>query len=367
MNQLSYPIGTHSERGRLLNIRSTARLPNVESSFPAPRSPQEQPAKDGFWDELFSGELNEIGIHLNPEYIDTTIDGAHSLGDGLRKTWHDLKDKIADVFDIDKDQSTFDPEFRKKATEVIVSVAKGVGYAAAGVQGLGGAYKLGIGIKENNLGKKLDGIFDLSTSAAVATTIAGFAVGPWVLGPVAAGMGITRGSYNAVKGFLQGDGRKEIQGALDATRSASVGLRLASGFSAALGTAGAILGPIAGAIQATRGFYDLQSGLATSKKEDQMKGLTDIASAAGLTLALTGIGTIPGIAMTALAMGSRLLYQFNDRFEGFSNEKLEDWKPGLQTAVSSVDRIATPLIHKVRGVIEKVFGRNRGEEVDRKP
>lgn len=337
-----------------MNIQSTRRAPSLPVSKPEP--------KEGFWDELFSGELNEIGIHLNPEYIDTTIDGAHSLGEGLRKTWNDLSEKIARVFDIDGDQSTFSPEFREKATRFIVSAAKGVGYLAAGVQGVGGLYKLGVGIKEKNLGKKLDGVFDLSTSAAVATTIAGMGVGPLVLGPVAAVMGIVRGGYNATRGFLEGNARKEIQGALDASRAGSVGLRLASSYSTALGVAGSILGAMAGAIQITRGYYDLSSGLAQENKEKQMQGLTDIASATGLTMALTGIGTIPGIAITALAMGSRLLYQFNDRFESYSNRKLEKWNPGLKRAVKTVDAIAMPVLRSVRDSIEHISGRNHGEE-----
>lgn len=318
--------------------------------------------KEGFWDELFSGELNEIGIHFTPDQLQSTVEGAHSLGDGLRKTWKDLRAKIDQVFDLDKDQSTFDPEFRKKATEWIITAAKTVGYTAAGVQGAAGVYKLATGIKQKNLGRKLDGIFDLSTAAAVGTTVAGLPMGPLVLGPLAAGMGVVRGGYVATKGFLEGDGRKEIQGTLDATRAASVGLRLANSFSPALGVAGAVLAPIAGGIQATRGYYDLSDGLATENKEKQMRGLTDIVSAAGLTVALTGIGTIPGIAVTALAMGGRLLYQFNDRFEGYCNEKLDDWNDDLKAGVKFVDKVTEPVIKVGRRAIETVFGHTRGEE-----
>lgn len=319
--------------------------------------------KEGFWDELFSGELNEIGIHLNPERIHSTFEGAGSLGEALRKTWDGLREKILTVFDIDKDGSTFGPEFREKATDVAINVAKGIGYTAAGVQGVGGVIKLASGFKEKDLGKKLDGVFDLSTSAAVATTISGLPIGPLVLGPLAAGMGIVRGGFTAVKGFKQGNARKELQGALDATRSASVGLRLAATYSAALGVAGAVLAPIAGAIQAARGFYDLSAGLEAENKEKQMKGLTDVASAAGLTLALTGIGTIPGIAITAMAMGARLLYQFNDRFEAVSNRKLEKWKPALSKTANAVNVVTNPVILVVRNCIESVFGHHRGEEI----
>lgn len=352
-----------------MNINKTK--PRLKHPFSPITSPTPERAvkqdQEGFWDELFSGELNEIGVYFNPEYIDTTIEGAHSLGEGLRKTWTDLKDKVNDVFEIDGDKSTFSDEFRKKATDVTVQVAKGLGYTAAGVQGLGGLYKLAKGIKEKDTGQKISGIFDLSTSAAVATTIAGMAIGPLVLGPVAATMGIVRGGFNAVKGFLEGNGRKEIQGGLDATRSASVGFKLAGSQAAWLGATGTVLGAAAGVIQASRGFYDLSAGLENKAKDKQWKGLTDIASAAGLTLALTGVGTIPGIAITALAMGSRFLYQFSDKYEARANRRLDQWEPALQKAVNVVNTVADPIIKTVRSGIEKFFGRHRGEEAELKP
>lgn len=332
------------------------------SSLPQPKISKPKEKKGDFWDELFGGELQEIGVYLSPENIQTTVEGARALGESLRKTWSGLRERVTGLFDLDKDASTFDSEFREKAADVVVGTAKTIGFAAAGVQGIGGLYKLGVGIRDKDLGKTIGSVFDLSTAAAVATTVAGLAVGPLVLSPLAAGLGVVRGGYGAVKGFLTGNGRQEIQGALDATRSASVGLKLAGGISTGLATAGAVLGPIAGLIQFSRGHYDLSHGLQTENKAKQWQGLTDIASAAGLTLALTGVGTIPGIAVTSLSLGSRLLYQFNDKFEDYANQKLEANRPTLAKSVEVVDKISQPVILAGRAAIEWVFGTKRGED-----
>lgn len=330
----------------------------------APRSnarPFSGQKKESLWREVFSAELFEIGLKFRPEHLQTTIDAAKDLGGGLRDVWKDLKNKVSDVLDLPQLEQVVDPRTRERTTEVVLQVAQGLGYAAAGVQGLGGVYKLIRGSKTHNTGQKIDGLFDVTTSAAVATTIAGLGIVPLILGPVAATMGVVRGGYNAVAGFKEGDGRQEIQGVLDATRSASVGLRILGQSVAGFGVAGMILGPIAGAIQLARGYYDLSSGLAQESKPKQIQGLTDIATAVGLTAALTGVGTIPGIALVAVAMGTRVLYQFNDAFEAKADRVLERWTPGLERAVSNVDRVIEPLISKIRPLLESATGWNRGD------
>ncbi len=323
--------------------------------------PMSAEKKESLWREVFSGELFEIGLKFRPEHLRTTIDAAKDLGGGLRDVWKDLKNKVNDVLDIPQLEKVIDSRTRERTTEVVLQVAQGLGYAAAGVQGLGGVYKLIRGSKDQNTGQKIDGLFDITTSAAVATTIAGLGIVPLILGPVAATMGVVRGGYNAVAGFKKGDGRQEIQGVLDATRSASVGLRIVGQNIAGFGVAGMVLGPIAGAIQLARGYYDLSSGLAEESKPKQLQGLTDIATAVGLTAALTGVGTIPGIALVAVAMGARVLYQFNDSFETKADRVLEKWTPGLEKAVSTVDRLIEPLLSRVRPLFESATGWHRGE------
>lgn len=316
--------------------------------------------KEGFWRELFSGELFEIGLKFRPDQLRDTVSAAKDVGTSLRDVWKDLKKKVGDVLEIPQVEQVIDPADREKIADVVLTVARGLGYTAAGVQGLGGAYKLVKGFKTGSTGQKLEGLFDLTTSAAVATTIAGLGIVPLVLGPLAATMGVARGAFNTVAGFKSGDARQEIQGLLDTTRSASVGLRMLGQHVGGLGVAGAVLGPIAGAIQLSRGYYDLSTGLAKKNKPKQVQGLTDIATAVGLTASLTGVGTIPGIALMAVAMGSRVLYQFNDRFEAWADRRLDKWEPGLAKAVNTVDKVVEPVIAKVRPFVEAVIGAGRG-------
>lgn len=332
----------------------------VQTRLPREAEPSPSPSQDRSWRELFSGELQEIGVHLTPARIEATVEGAKTVGTGLRGAWEDLKDTVSKVLSLD---DRISPEFREKALKATLQVARGLGYTAAGVQGVAGVRKLVKGFKEENLGLRIDGLFDLTTASAVATTIAGFAMGPLVLAPLAAGAGIWRGGHNAARGFRQGDGRREIQGGLDVVRSASVGLRLMGRHHmAALGVVGQILGPVAGAIQASRGFYDLTTGLEKADKSKQVQGLSDIAAAAGLTMAMTGIGTIPGIALAAVAMGGRVAYQLSDKFQGWADRKLDKWEPGLRRATEKVSKVVDPVIQHVRPWVEKTFGHRRGEQ-----
>lgn len=347
---------------------STLKIRPSKPTGPRPPRPDGSPVSpekgERGWRELFSGELQEIGVHLTPARIEATVEGAKTVGTGLRGAWEDLKDTISKVLSLD---DRISPEFREKMVKTTLQVARGLGYTAAGVQGVAGVRKLVKGFKEKNLGLRIDGIFDLTTAAAVATTIAGLAAGPLVLAPLAAGAGMWRGGHNASRGFKQGDGRREIQGGLDFVRSASVGLRLMGRHTPALGVVGQILGPIAGAIQASRGFYDLTTGLEQADKSKQVQGLSDIAAATGLTMAMTGIGTIPGIALAAVAMGGRVAYQFSDRFQGWADRKLDAWEPGLHKATSKVNSVVDPLIAQVRPWVEKTFGHRRGEQASKDP
>ncbi len=326
--------------------------------------PGDQGQENTFWRNLFSGELFEIGQRLTPEHLRTTAEAAQSVGTALRDVWSDLKSKVGEVLNLPEVEQRFSPEAREKALETVVQVARGLGYAAAGVQGIGGIYKLKDGFKKNSTERKLDGVFDLTTSAAVGTAIAGLGAVPLVLGPLAATLGVVRGGYNAVTGFAKGDTRAEVQGALDATRSASIGFRLLGNQVALLGTVGAVLAPIAGAIQFGRGLVDLSSGLAEEKKDKQVQGLSDIATAVGLTASLTGIGTIPGLALVATAMGGRVLYQFNEKFQGLTDQKLDDWQPQLQTAVDGVEKVTKPILNAGRALIKKATGRSKGDGQD---
>lgn len=356
-------VPKNQARGLAKASAELAPSPMAASEAPVDKVELHKDSKaEKFWRELFSGELFEIGLKLRPDHIHQTVSAAKDLGVGLKDTWDDLRRKVLDFLKLPQVESVIDPASRERTTEIVLAVARGLGYSAAGVQGLGGIYKLARGIKKGNTSQKLDGLTDIATAGAVATTIAGLGIVPLVMGPVAAAMGVARSGYNAVAGFRTGNARQEIQGLLDTTRSASVCLRLLGQHVAGLGLAGMVLGPIAGGIQLSRGYYDLSSGLAEKSKPKQIQGLTDIATAVGLTASLTGVGTIPGIALMAVAMGTRVLYQFNDRFENWMNHKLDKWAPGLTKATDKVDKWTAPAIEKVRPLFEHVTGWHRGQD-----
>lgn len=346
--------------------------PSVHAAFSRPASSrpgnhgsEETPPpedKENFWREIFSGELFELGLKLTPDKINDTVEAARGLGEGLRDQWKDLRDKVSDVLKLPQVESVVSPEARQKTTEIVLTTAKGLGYGAAGIQAVGGFYKLATGFKLGDTARKLDGVFDLTTAAAIASAIAGAGPAPLILGPAAAALGVVRGGYNAVTGFRSNDTRHEIQGILDAGRSLSVGFRLLGEHSGGLALAGAILGPLAGAVQVGRGYFDLSSGLEEQNKQKQVQGLTDIASAVGLTMSVTGLGTIPGIALAGLAVGTRVLYQFNDGFKGWTDRRLEQMRPGLETTVEQVDKVVDPVVATVRPWVEKLTGWRRGDQ-----
>lgn len=325
----------------------------VESSYPQPDCNKDQ----NFWRETFSSELQEIGVHLSPTALKSTVDGANIVGSQLRKAWTDIPDGV-DVA-LDKVPTEFSTK-AKVVSKTLIQVAKGLGYTAAGLQGVSGAYKLITGIQSDSLARKIDGVFDLTAAAAVATTVAGAAIGPWVLAPLSVATGVVRGAYNGIRGYVRGNGRQEIQGALDATRSASVGLRMAGYFSPGLNLAGKILGPVGGALQLGRGLYDFSKGLEVRDLSKQVRGLADMTTAVGLTLALTGVATLPGIAVAAVGLGTTVSYPLVKPFKVTVNKVLGCAQRPLRKAQSVLGKVTKPLAKVVRPIFQKLFRTKRG-------
>lgn len=334
----------------------------VQSTPPPPQQPKKERIS-----HITGGEALELALRFTNENKDQIVDAFRSVGVGIRDAWGDLTDYIDKVFELPEVEDFVSPEDRRKITDVAIKVARGVGYTAAGVQGVAGAYKLVKGYQKGDTGTMIDGSVGLATSAAIATTVAGLVTAPLILGPLAATLGVTRGIYNGVAGYRQGDSRKEIQGILDATRSAAVFGRLLATRSAALGTAASILGPVAGALQIGRGYYDLTTGLEKESKAKQVQGLADMTSALGLTLATTGVGTIPGIALAVSALAVKGLYDLSDRFEAKVNRGLDRINPQLRGTTRRIDAVVDPAMDKVRPWLEKVLGEKGREGPDDQP
>ena len=320
---------------------------------PAPHGVKEK--KKDWWHELTSGEILQASLHLSPARIHDAVDTTRDVGKSLGKSWTELKDKLLQVLHIPAIGNILSPEQRQHIADVALTVAAGVGYTAAGVQAFVGIAKLGSGVQEHNGLKRLEGCLDIATAGAIATTIGGMGIAPLILGPLAAALGVARGTAHAVAGRRSKDARHEVQGLLDGTRSAAVLGSLVGRYSAVMATAGAILGPVAGVIQITRGFIDLRQGLAQKSNAKEVQGLSDIGAAVGLTMCATGIGVIPGVVLTAGCVGARVLYQVSNRFAKRADKLMDRWEPGLEKAVNAVSRMTDPVVNWARPWIDKVI------------
>lgn len=331
--------------------------------------PPKRPTKlDNFWHELTSGELLEASLRMTPEKLHGAVDASRDVGKAVSKAWGGLRDQVRELFDLPVIEEKIDPQTREKITGILLTAASVVGYSVAGVQGLAGVMKLKKGIEQKSTIKKLEGALDLATAGAIITTIAGAGPAPLVLIPLAATLGVARGTINAVAGYRHADGRKEVQGTLDALRSAGTMCALLASKHAAFTVGGAVLGPIAGAVQLARGYVDLETGLKTDNKPQILAGLSDVGSAVGLTLALTGVGTIPGVALTVASVGIRLGYQLSDKFEARVDRVLDRMKPGLQKSVDFLERkVVQPVLGFVRPLMDKVTGWEHGDQADEPP
>lgn len=252
---------------------------------PPPRPPRQTPPppkEESFWKE-FDHDVREFLLHADTDKIREFGQLVRTVGNGVRGVW-----KIIDPQDIVQD----DPKW--------ASISDTVG-VAAGLTAAGGAAVLGItklvrGFRAGHTGKKLDGLVDLG--AATTLTLAALALGTakLVAAPLTATLNAVRGGYNVVRGFKHNDERKQLQGLLDISRSLGGFSRSFKRFSPILGVAGIVLAPVAGFMQAGRGVHDLSIGIKNSDKKRMVRGLADMATAVGTTMAFaSGVAVIPEI------------------------------------------------------------------------
>lgn len=311
--------------------------------------------KKDWWRELTSGEILQASLHLNPVHVRDAVSTTSDLGKSLGNSWRDIKHQIARITGLEALDHLVSPQTRQEISKIALTAATSIGFVAAGIQGIAGVVKLSHGFEGKRPLQRLEGWVDIATAGAIATTIGGLGPAAAVLGPLAAGLGALRGTTHALRGIQKGDSRRETQGWLDCTRSLAVMGKLLGSASAVAATAGAIFGPVAGVIQTTRGFIDVRDGLLEKSNTKEIQGLCDIGAAVGLTMAATGIGVIPGVAMTCLAVGARVLYQVSDRFENWTNRHLDRLEPHLEKAVHLVEKVTYPVIDAVRPLVKKVI------------
>jgi hypothetical protein len=289
-------------------------------------------------------------LHLTPERVDAAVESSRDLGKSVAMTWHSMGGYVDKVFD-----HTWLGKISSHGQHLLsgtaLTVAGGIGYGAAGIEGVAGAAKIIQGFREKSGVKKLDGFLDLTAGAAIYSTIAGVGTVPLLLGPVAAGLGVARGMVHAARAYQGADPEKEVQGFLDSTRSATVMCVLLGNALPWMATAAAVIGPMATTVQACRGYVNVRDGLHKADKGQQVEGLADVGTAVGLGLAFCGLA-VPGIAVMCASQGGRLLYKAVPPLHRAIDHGLDVARLPLKLAVGSIELTLDPLFQKVRHWID---------------
>lgn len=315
------------------------------------------PDTDRSWREVASGELLQLMSRWRKEDVDSVARTAKDAGNAMKGVWDNLKDVVGKALGFPALRDRISPDTREDIASLASATAYGVGYAAAGVMGLAGVAKIASGRKKKDRQRVLDGLVDLAAAATIGVSVAGLGPVRAVVGPVAAALGVARGGYNATVGYRTTDARGEIQGVLDGTRAFGTLCQLLAGLSGVLGVVGVVLAPVAGALQVGRGYHDLNTGLKEGSNRKEINGLADIGVAVGTTMALTGIGTIPGIALTVASTAARVAYQFHGGSRKRLDRVIDRIEPGLQKAVNGLNRAAAPLVKRVDPLRRKIVDR----------
>ena len=159
-----------------------------------------------------------------------------------------------------------------------------------------------------------------------------------------------------MNGFQQNDERKQLQGLLDISRSLGGFSRSFKHFSPLFQVAGIVLAPVAGLLQAGRGVHDLSIGLKNQDQKRMVRGLADVATAVGTTLAFaSGVAVIPGVVLAVAANVLKGAYQVSPGFRGWVDKKLERATPKLEKFVHGVDSASKPLRSGFKILLNKFF------------
>ena len=107
--------------------------------------------------------------------------------------------------------------------------------------------------------------------------------------------------------------------------------------------AGIALAPIAGALQAGRGMYDLNTGLKNDDNKKELKGLVDIATAVGTGLAFaSGAAIVPGVALAVAANVLKITYELSPKARKKIDPVLDRLEPKLAKMVERAEKISQP-------------------------
>ena len=330
-------------------------------SMPSARvAPQAAAAKSrsDWYDSVGLQNLLEKRLGMTPARVEATLDTARDLGKGLAVSWHALDVKVGKVL---SHVPKVGEVAQESVTSAVVRAAGGLGYALAGIEGVAGLAKIVHGARHGSKTEMLGGALDLTAGAAIACTIAGAGALPFVLGPIAAGLGVARGITHAVQAYQKADPSKEVQGFLDSTRSAALMCSLLANASPVAAVAGAVLGPISVAVETCRGYVRVKEGLKAEDKKLQVAGLADLGTALGVTLSFCGLPLV-GIPVMVGSQAGKLLYKLVKPVRPWVDKGLDVARLPLRLAVGVVEKTIDPAFNAVRRWINEHTPFQHGED-----
>lgn len=214
-----------------------------------------------------------------------------------------------------------------------------IGFAAAGLRFASGTEKLVEAVKTKKTKKALDGLKDYGAASVLGLTCAGMWAARKVALPAAAGFETFRGGYNFTAGYLTGDKKRQAQGMYDGVRAAGRTARALKKVAPFLKTAGLVLAPVAGFLQARKGFKNLALGLKKDNNRLELRGLVDIASAVGTTLLLTGVATVPGMVIFGSAQFLNTSYRMSGTVRKVLDPVIDSMEPSAHRAADGIRNV----------------------------
>lgn len=279
-----------------------------------------------------------------------------------KKGWTMLKGQNYNAASLSANMKTGSRQFRRflgtEWTKNLSVTAGYVGLAAAGLRAVGGVELLFSAVKEGNVRRGLDGVRDLGSAAVLGLASAGkFALYRTVF-PITTAFNTVRGAFNFAAGWKNNDKARRSQGALDTVRSLGQTARALKRFSPLLGTAGLWLAPVAGGMQAHQGWKNLTKGIVQNKNRLELKGLVDIASAAAITMIITGIGAAPGLAIFTTVQTIHTAYTMSKTVRKYVDKGIDKLEPAAHKGLKGLHSLGSQgreMLSKLGGPFPKLL------------
>lgn len=207
-----------------------------------------------------------------------------------------------------------------------------VGLAAAALRVAGGSKKLVQAVKERKLSTALEGVKDFGSAALIGLASVGKFAARRIALPISGGFNTFRGAFYFASGLKNKDKARQSRGVQIAISSLGTTARALKSISPWFLVAGRALAPVSGFLTARKGIKTLASGLRKNSNVHELKGVVDITSAVGLTLLLSGLATMPGLAIFSTAQTVYSLYKMSPHVRKFIDPVIDKAEPvGLKT------------------------------------